>query len=93
VPEGVTFNFAVAATPLADVAVIVTNPAATPVATPFASTVAMAASLLDQVNVVLVGLFDASSAVAVNVVVTPTVTPVESGEMVTLATGAAAAPH
>src|SRR5689334_15532416 len=77
---------AVPATPFAAVAVRVTLPAATPVASPQPSTVAIVLSLLVQVNVVVTGLCEASNAAAVYGVVAYVFTSVESGVTVTLAT-------
>src|SRR5690242_3589821 len=68
------------------VALIVTGPpAATPVTTPFASTVAILASLVVQLNVVDTGFDCASTALADNDVVKPTMTFAELGVTVTVA--------
>jgi hypothetical protein len=90
---GVTFSVAPPLTLLAAIAVIVVVPSATPVATPFASTVANAGLLLDQVNVVVTTLLPASRAVAVNACVAPTLTLLGLGVTVTLATGCCAVPQ
>jgi hypothetical protein len=67
------------------VAVIVTVPVVTPVATPLAFTVAMALSLLDQVNVVLTGLLLASNAAARKACVAPVMMLAEAGDTMTVA--------
>ena len=65
-------------------------PTATPVTVPFEETEAMALSLLDQPTTrPASGIPLASSAVAVSVVLCPTVTDVEGGFTTTLATGTA----
>jgi len=70
------------------VAVIVAEPAATPVTNPLAETVAAAALLVAQVTTrPLRAVPFASFGVAVNWVVAPTVTPVAVGLTVTEATG------
>src|SRR5215467_9129507 len=92
VGTGLTVSVAVPATLFADVAVMVTLPGATPVATPVASIVAMVLSLLFQVKVVPTTFDDASSAVAVNVCVRPTITVGDAGATVTV-TGAPAVEH
>src|SRR4051812_41757561 len=84
---------AVPTTLFADFAVMVTLPAARPVATPLPSTVAMVTSLLVQVKVVVTGALDASNAAAVYGVVAPTFTSVESGVTVTVATTGVTVPH
>src|SRR5215218_2738598 len=79
--------------PLGAVAVICASPGATPVAIPFAVTVAMAGSLLDQVNTTPpTGWLEASNAVAVNACVAPCTTVALAGVTVTLATSAGGGP-
>jgi hypothetical protein len=82
----------IVADPLAvpDVAVIVAEPAATALTSPLDDTVAIAASLLDQVIGAPEMTFPpASRAVALNVTVWPTVSVCDDGETVTEAAGAA----
>src|SRR5690348_14217887 len=84
---------AVPATALGAVAVMVTSPGASAVATPVALTVAIAGALEDHVNVVpATGWLDASNAEAVNVCVAPTAIDAVLGATVALATGAAGGP-
>ncbi len=83
-----TSSVAVPAMLFADVAVIVAVPTLTPVATPVAALiVATAVLLLVQVNDVPVGLFDASFAAALKLIVRPVCTVPFAGDTVTLATG------
>src|SRR5207247_9762829 len=70
------------------VAVIVADPAATPVTSPLAETVATAGALLDQVTIRPVSTLPAESfVVAVSCTVAPAMRLFDAGDTVTVATG------